>query len=79
MSNIDEFRNELNKNLEWQEEIRNFGNNDSVTQFANGKGYEFTGEDLEAYIENNKDAELSDFEMEMVSGGGHDPFHASAS
>ena len=50
-----------------------------MTQFANGKGYEFTGKDLGAYIENNKDAELSDFEMEMVSGGGHDPFHAGAS
>ena len=71
MSKIGEFRKEMNENTEWQEEIKSLGDNASLVQFASDKGYEFNEEDLDVYIKNNEDAELSDFEMEMVSGGGH--------
>ena len=71
MSKIGEFRKEMNENTEWQEEIKSLGDNASIVQFASDKGYEFNEEDLDVYIKNNEDAELSDFEMEMVSGGGH--------
>ena len=64
MSKIDEFRQAINENTEWQEEVRNFGDDDNVVKFANNKGYEFT-----EYVENNSSGELSLFEMELVSGG----------
>ena len=71
MSNIDEFRNELNKNTKWQEELKNLVDNSGMIQFAGEKGYEFTDEDLDEWVKNNKDVQLSAFEMEMVAGGGH--------
>ena len=71
MSNIDEFRKEMNKNTEWQEEIAGFGTNGSIVQFASDKGYAFNEDELDEYINNNKDEELSQFEMQLVTGGGH--------
>ena len=69
MSKVEEFREAINANEEWQEEVRNFGADDSVVTFASGKGYEFTEDEYSEYMENNISGELSLFETEMVSGG----------
>ena len=69
MSKVEEFREAINANEDWQEEVRNFGAEDSVVTFANDKGYEFTEDEYSEYMENNISGELSLFETEMVSGG----------
>lgn len=69
MSKVEEFREAINANEEWQEEIRDFGADDSIVNYASGKGYEFTNDEYSEYVENLGD-ELSLFEMELVSGGG---------
>ena len=69
MGIVDEFRKAMNENEDWQEEIRNFGDDDNVVKFANDKGYEFTEYEYREYVENNSTGELSLFEMELVSGG----------
>ena len=69
MSKVQEFREAVNGNEEWQEEIRAFGAEDSVVTFANDKGYEFTEDEYKEYVENDTSGELSDFEMELVAGG----------
>ena len=69
MSNIDEFRKAINTNEDWQEEVRNFGDDDNIVNYASGKGYEFTNDEYSEYVENDTSGELSDFEMELVAGG----------
>ena len=71
MSIIENFRTEMNNNTEWQEEIVGLSNNASIVQFASDKGYAFNEDELDEYINNNKDAELSLFEMQLVTGGTH--------
>lgn len=45
-----------------------------ITDFARKHGYEFTeAEGQEAWDEVSADGELTDFELEMVSGGGKHP------
>ena len=68
MSKVEEFREAVNANEDWQEEVRNFGADDSIVNYASGKGYEFTNDEYSEYVENLGD-ELSLFEMELVSGG----------
>ena len=68
MSNLEEFREAINANEEWQEEVRNFGDDDNIVKYASGKGYDFTDEEYSEYLENLGD-ELSLFEMELVVGG----------
>ena len=69
MSEVQEFREAINANEEWQEEVRNFGDDDSMVSYASGKGYEFTVEEYNDYVENKVEGELSEFETEMVCGG----------
>ena len=69
MSEVQEFREAINANEEWQEEVRNFGDDDSMVSYASGKGYEFTAEEYNDYVENKVEGELSEFETEMVCGG----------
>ena len=69
MSKVEEFREAINANEEWQEEVRNFGSDDNIVKYDKGKGYEFTNDEYSEYVENLGD-ELSLFEMELVSGGG---------
>ena len=69
MSKVQEFREAVNANTEWQEEVRNFGADDNIVNYASGKGYEFTENEYSEYVENNISGELSLFETEMVSGG----------
>ena len=71
MSKVEEFREAVNANEEWQEEVRNFGAEDNIVNYASGKGYEFTNDEYSEYVENNTSGELSDFEMELVAGGQH--------
>ena len=66
---INQFREAINDNEEWQEEVKNFGDDDSMATYASGKGYEFTQEEYIEYTENSVNGELSLFEMEMVVGG----------
>ena len=68
MSKVEEFREAVNANEDWQEEVRNFGADDSIVKYASGKGYEFTNDEYNEYVENLGD-ELSLFEMELVAGG----------
>ena len=69
MSKVQEFREAVNANEEWQEEVRNFGADDNIVNYASGKGYEFTNDEYSEYVEKNTSGELSDFEMELVAGG----------
>ena len=69
MSKVEEFREAINANEEWQEEVRNFGADDSIVNYAIGKGYEFTNDEYSEYVEKNTSGELSEFEMELVAGG----------
>ena len=69
MSKVEEFREAVNANEDWQEEVRNFGADDSIVNYASGKGYEFTQDEYSEYVENDTSGELSEFEMELVSGG----------
>ena len=69
MSKVEEFREAINANEEWQEEVRNFGDDDNIVNYASGKGYEFTNDEYSEYVENNTSGELSEFEMELVAGG----------
>ena len=69
MSKVEEFREAVNANEDWQEEVRNFGADDKIVKYASGKGYEFTNDEYSEYVENNISGELSLFETEMVSGG----------
>ena len=70
MSKVEEFREAVNANEEWQEEVKNFGDDDNIVNYASGKGYEFTNDEYSEYMENNISGELSLFETELVSGGG---------
>ena len=72
MSKVEEFRQAINENEDWQEEVRNFGDDDNVVKFANDKGYDFTEDEYKEYVENNSSGELSPFEMELVAGGTDD-------
>ena len=69
MSKVEEFREAINANEEWQEEVRNFGDEDNIVNYASGKGYEFTNDEYSEYVEENASGELSEFEMELVAGG----------
>ena len=69
MSKVEEFREAINANEEWQEEVRNFGSDDNIVSYASGKGYEFTNDEYSEYVEENASGELSEFEMELVAGG----------
>ena len=69
MSKVEEFREAINANEEWQEEVKNFGADDNIVKYASGKGYEFTNEAYSEYVEENTSGELSEFEMELVAGG----------
>ena len=68
MSKVEEFREAINANEEWQEEVRNFGDDDNIVNYASGKGYEFTENEYKEFVGDLGD-ELSMFEMELVSGG----------
>ena len=70
MSKVEEFREAINANEEWQEEVTNFGDDDNMVKYASGKGYEFTEDEYSEYVENNTSDELSEFETQLVSGGG---------
>ena len=67
---VAQFREGVNANEEWQEEIRNFGADDNMVDYAQGKGHKFSRQDYSTYVEDNSDGELSEFEMELVAGGG---------
>ena len=69
MSKVEEFREAINANEDWQEEVRNFGDDDNIVSYASGKGYEFTNDEYSEYVENDTSGELSEFEMELVAGG----------
>ena len=49
MSKVEEFREAINANEDWQKEVRNFGADDNVVKFAKDKGYKFTQEELDIY------------------------------
>ena len=69
---VQQFREAINLNTEWQEEVRTSNEPREagyVVTFAKDKGYEFTPEDYTEYVSENVSGEISDFEMEMATGG----------
>ena len=70
MSKVEEFREAVNSNKDWQEEVRNFGDDDNIVNYASGKGYEFSNDEYNDYVEENSSGELSEFEGALISGGG---------
>ena len=72
MSKVEEFREAVNANEDWQEEVRNFDDDDNIVNYASGKGFEFTANEYSEYVENNISGELSLFETELVAGGQSD-------
>jgi predicted ribosomally synthesized peptide with nif11-like leader len=68
MQNFEKLRAKVNANAELQAQVKN-GTNLLVLAHANG--IEISQSELDAGIEqlNNADADLSDFELEMISGG----------
>ena len=68
MSKVEEFREAVNANEDWQEEVRNFGDDDNIVNYASGKGFDFTEDEYSEYVGNLGD-ELSLLKMELVSGG----------
>ena len=70
MSKVEEFREAINGNEDWQEEVKNFGADDNIVNYASGKGYEFTNDEYNEYVKENSSGELSEFEAALVSGGG---------
>ena len=69
MSKVEEFREAINANEEWQEEVRNFGDDNNIVNYASGKGFEFTENEYSEYVENKSSGKLSEFETELVVGG----------
>ena len=66
---VGQFREALNANEDWQEDIRNFGDGDNMASYAKSKGHDFTDEEYNEYVEGHVNGELSEFEMELVAGG----------
>ena len=64
-----QFREAVNANEDWQEEIRNLGADDDIVTYAKSKGHEFTNEEYNEFVEGHVNGELSEFEMELVAGG----------
>jgi len=60
-----DFRAQLAGSSELQEQCRNASLSE-IVDLASRHGFDFTAEELEALAE---EVELSDFELEMVSGG----------
>ena len=65
-----QFWDAVSANEEWQGEIRNFTVEDNLVNYAKGKGYAFSDAAWQQYWIENKYGELSEFETEMVAGGG---------
>ena len=74
---VAQFREAVNANEEWQEEIRNFGDDDNMVDFAQSKGHAFTEEEYNQYVAETVEGELSEFELELVVGGGRGPTQGS--
>ncbi len=68
---IDKFREAINQNTTWQEEVRQGTVENPIdgVEFAKEKGFEFTAEEYSSYLDESMDDELSEFELELVSGG----------
>ena len=62
---VAQFREAVSANEEWQEEIRNFGADDNMVDYAQGKGHAFSEQDYNTYVSDNKNGEVSEFEMEL--------------
>jgi predicted ribosomally synthesized peptide with nif11-like leader len=66
MSEIKRFSEDLGKNKEMMEEIRNFGSDVAkIVAYANSKGYNFTVADIDS-----QKSELSEEQLDKVAGGG---------
>ena len=70
---IERFAKDVRGNSALQEDLRSVGSNvQSVVAIANGKGYAFTQEELESYVQQHapaKNGRITDEQLEKVSGG----------
>ena len=69
VTEIGRFAKDIEENADLKEELKKAGVDEAaIVAFANGKGYDFTAEELKAATEKKK-AELSEEELEKVAGG----------
>jgi predicted ribosomally synthesized peptide with nif11-like leader len=69
VSQLEQFRKAINADAKLQEQIK--GGIDLV-ELAKANGFSLTTKEIQAGLASldNEDADLSDFELEMISGGG---------
>ncbi len=68
VSQFTEFRNKVNADAGLQEQLRSGAN---AIELAKSNGYNITASEMNAGLSalDKEDSDLSDFELEMVSGG----------
>ncbi len=65
-----EFHSKVNSNMDLQSEIRGCRKIEETLEVARNHGYHLTSQDLLAVAEEaTKSGDLSDFDLELVSGG----------
>ena len=68
-----EFRSRLNESPELQTELRSKSDGEiyaeDIVDLAKTNGFDFSVEELDQTVSEGQDTELSDFELELVSGG----------
>jgi predicted ribosomally synthesized peptide with nif11-like leader len=74
MTEMERFRKTLAENKEMMEEAEKFGAAfEKLIEYANEKGYNFTVEDVILAIKNASCLEISESDLENVSGGARKP------
>ena len=71
MTELEKFSKEISENKDMMEEVKKIGeDSEKLIEYANGKGYKFTAEDIDLAIK-NENIEINDDDLENVSGGMH--------
>lgn len=68
MKDINQFLDEIKNNEDLRNELSKYTDNDKLNEWLKENGYDFDASDLEKYSQ-NLTGELSEEELDMVSGG----------